>query len=219
MVSCVLCFKMRTTDRPGKRACDRLPTLFLVGGPPLTAALKLAMQHLRKSGEHLARRALQSVFLGTMRTQNLEWLERFSLDRSCQLRQAPVGSLWHRCYKCPASAKLKRGCCHDFDLDIWLNRMPVGVAGTLCWRTHDPVRTFPSPSGTSTPSGRCIQATAPSGTGACGSWGLGVLNEERKFTAKLHGQLPGLHQDITLAESVDTLWYLRHLGGTFYTDS
>ena len=36
------------------------------------APLKLALQHLRTSGEHLARGALQSVFLGTMRTQNLE---------------------------------------------------------------------------------------------------------------------------------------------------
>ena len=48
-----------------------------------------------------------------------------------------------------------------------------------------------------------------------------MLNEERKVTAKL-GPLPGLHQDITLAESVAFLWYLRHvsaLGVIFYTDS
>ena len=74
----------------------------------------LAVQHLRTSGEHLARGALQSVFLGTMRTQNL--LERLSLDRSCQLCQAHVGSLWHRCYKCRASTELRRGQCQDFDL-------------------------------------------------------------------------------------------------------
>ena len=35
---------------------------------------------------------------------------------------------------------------------------------------------------------------------ARGSWGLAVLSEERKGTAKLHGPL--LHQDITLVESV-----------------
>ena len=104
------------TDGLGS-ACNRLPALALVGGPPLTAPLKLAMQHLRTSGEHLARGALQSVFLGTMRTQNLEWLERFSLDRSCQLCQASEGSLWHRCDKCPASAEFSRGCCQDFNLD------------------------------------------------------------------------------------------------------
>ena len=63
----------------------RLLALALVGGPSLTAPLKLAMQHLRTSGENLARGALQSVFMGTMCTQNLEWIERFSLDRSCQL--------------------------------------------------------------------------------------------------------------------------------------
>ena len=37
-----------------------------------------------------------------------------------------------------------------------------------------------------------------------------------------HGPLLGLHQDITLAESVAFLWYLRHvsaLGGTFCTSS
>ena len=52
-------------------------------------------------------------------------------------------------------------------------------------------------------------------------WGLVVLSEEMKVKAKLHGPLPGLHQDITLAESVAFLWYLRHIGalfGTFYTD-
>ena len=57
----------------------RLPALALVGGPPLTAPLKLAL-HSRTSGEHLAR----GVFVGTMRVQNMEWLERCSLDRSCQ---------------------------------------------------------------------------------------------------------------------------------------
>ena len=36
------------------------------------------------------------------------------MDRSWQLCQAPVGSLWHRCYKCPASAELRRGFCQDF---------------------------------------------------------------------------------------------------------
>ena len=43
-----------------------------------------------------------------------------------------------------------------------------------------------------------------------------------KVTAKLHGLLLGLHQDITLAESVAFLWYLRQvsvLRGTFYTNS
>ena len=34
---------------------------------------------------------------------------------------------------------------------------------------------------------------------ARGGWGLAVLNEDMKVTAKLHGPLPGLHQDITLA--------------------
>ena len=52
-----------------ERACDRIPALTLVGGPPLTASLKLAMQHLRTSGEHLARSVLEFVFLGTMRAK------------------------------------------------------------------------------------------------------------------------------------------------------
>ena len=50
----------------------------------------------------------------------------------------------------------------------------------------------------------------------------GVLNEDMNVTEKLHGPLLGLHQDITLAEGVAFLWYLRHvskMGGAFYTDS
>ena len=53
---------------------------------------------------------------------------------------------------------------------------------------------------------------------ARGGWGLAVLNVDMKVMAKLHGPLPGLRQDITLAESVAFLWYLRHVsavGGTF----
>ena len=34
---------------------------------------------------------------------------------------------------------------------------------------------------------------------ARGGWGLAVLNEDMKATAKLHGPLPDLHQDITQA--------------------
>ena len=62
----------------------------------------MAHLSLRTSGEQLARGALQSVVMGMMRTQNLEWLERFSVDRSCQFCQAPkcaelhdaVGGWW-----------------------------------------------------------------------------------------------------------------------------
>ena len=43
-----------------ERVCNRLPVLALHGGPPLAAPLKLAMEHLRTSGEHLARGPLQS---------------------------------------------------------------------------------------------------------------------------------------------------------------
>ena len=46
--------------------------------PPLVAPIKLTMQHRGTSGEHLARGALQSMFVGTLRTQNLEWAERLS---------------------------------------------------------------------------------------------------------------------------------------------
>ena len=55
-----------------ERPCNRLAALALVGGPPLTAPLKLVIQQLRTSGEHLARGQLQSAFLDTMRAQNLE---------------------------------------------------------------------------------------------------------------------------------------------------
>eukprot|EP00973_Karenia_brevis_P003983 548463-Karenia_brevis.AAC.1 len=53
-------------------------------------------------------------------------------------------------------------------------------------------------------------------------WGLTVLNAQLKETARLHGPVPGWHQDITLAESLAFMWYLRHAGpagGTLYTDS
>ena len=36
---------------------------------------------------------------------------------------------------------------------------------------------------------------------ARGSWVLALLNEDVKVTAKLHGPLPGIHQNITLEES------------------
>ena len=45
----------------------------------VTGQIKLALQNLCTLGGHLARGALQSVFTGTMRTQNLEWHERFGL--------------------------------------------------------------------------------------------------------------------------------------------
>ena len=109
--------------RTWERACN--PALVLVGGPPLVAPLRLA-QHLRTSGEHLARGALQSVFLGTMRTQNLEWLERIS-------------RLWARCGTDVASAPHLQNSdaahCQNFDLDTWLDRMPLsGVAGIFWTR-------------------------------------------------------------------------------------
>ena len=149
-------------------------------------------------GEHLAWSALQSVFLRTMRTQNLEWLEGFSLDRSCQLCQARGGSLWHRCYKCPASEEFRRGYCLDFDLDKRLKRMPLsGVQGMLwtrlmlahpsfgqdvpkpirhehvVWEVHPEngeldTRGFGDGS---LRHGRMKQL-------ACGSWGLAVLSED-----------------------------------------
>ena len=86
-----ICGSRRDARRASRRA--RQAHLGARGGQTpstgtLTAPLKLAMQHLRTSGELLARGALESVFLST-RTQSLKWSERFSLDRSCQLCLAP----------------------------------------------------------------------------------------------------------------------------------
>ena len=50
---------------------------------------------------------------------------------------------------------------------------------------------------------------------ARGSGGLAVLNEELKATAKLHGLLLVLHQDITLAESVAFLSVRQLHASTF----
>ena len=86
-----------------------------------------------RRGEHLARSALQSVFMTSMRTQNLEWLERVSLDRRGRPYQAPVGTLWHRCYKCPASDEFRRGYCQVYDLGKWPNRMPASEAVGALW--------------------------------------------------------------------------------------
>ena len=88
-----------------------------------SAARKLAMQHMRAPKKPLARSAPQSVFMGTMRAQNLEWLERFSLDRSVQLQLLQVPCL------------TRRGYCQDLDFETWLNRIPLsGVAGMLWTR-------------------------------------------------------------------------------------
>ena len=140
----------------------------------LAAASHCSTQAPHAALADIGERLAQGVFLGTMRTQNLEWLERFSMDRSCQLSLTPVGSLWHRCHKPRQSS------------DVATARTSTWTSGLTACRCrelqefsgHDScsVRTFPSPSGTSTSSGRCIQrtasstreasATAPSGTGA-----------------------------------------------------
>ena len=92
-----------------ERACNRIPALtrlsLLHQSSPCSTCAR------RENTRHGARGSLFS----TMRTQNLEWLGRFSLDRSCQLCLALVGSLCHRCYKCPTSAEFTRGYCHYFD--------------------------------------------------------------------------------------------------------
>ena len=155
-----------------------------------------------------------------MRTQNLEWLERFALDRSFQLCQAPVGSLWHRCCKCPASAEFRHGYCQDFNLDKGLHRMPLsGVAGVLWTRLmpadppygqdvpkpirheHVVVWELHSESGEldtrgfgdgSLRHGRMKRLVR-------GGWRLAVMDE-------LHGPFPGLHQ----------VWYLRQRDGRHF---
>ena len=68
---------------------------------------------------------------------------------------APVVSLWHRCYTCPAAEKFRRRYCENFDLEKWLMPMPlsgpVGCFGHgLCWRTPPLRRTYP---------GTCTQRT------------------------------------------------------------
>ena len=153
--------------------------------------------------------------------------------------EALVGSLWHRCYKCPASAEFRRGDCQDFDLDklarphaaVGRGRYaPTHAGGPLVrpdvpkpirhehvvWEVHpesDELDTRVFGDG-SLRHGR-MKRLARRG------WGLVVLSEEMKVTAKLHGMLLGLHQDITLAESVAFLClrHVRALGGTFYADS
>ena len=174
--------------------------------------LKLAVQHLRTSGEHLARGALQIMFMGTMR-------RTFSLHRSFQLCQALVGSLWHRCHKCAASEEFTRGYCHDFHFEKWLNHMPLsGVAGMLWTRLMQADTSFGQDSGFGDGFLRCRSMKLL----ARGGWGLTVPSGDMKVMAKLHSPLPGLHQDITLAESGAFLWCVRHVsapGGTFHTDS
>ena len=189
----------------------KIPALALVGGPPLTARLKLAM-HI---GRTLARSALQS-------------LPGHDPDRRCQICQASVGSVWHRCYKCTTSAELRRG----YFLDKWSSSMiwtrlmladpsygqdvPKPIRHEhVVWEVH-PVGGELDARGFGDGSlrhGRMKRL-------ARGGWGAAVLTGDMKVTAKLHGPLPRLHQDITLAESVAFLWYLRHVsatGGTFYT--
>ena len=58
---------------------------------------------LRTSGEHLARGALQSIFLGTMRTKNLG-SQLPALSSVCGLAVAQM-------------AEFSRGCCQDFNLE------------------------------------------------------------------------------------------------------
>ena len=191
-----------------QRARNKIPALALVVGPPLTAPLELAMQHLRTSGEHLARGALQYVFLGT--TQNLEWLDRFFTGS-----QLPaLSSAWGLAVA--QMSQVLRICRVQTRLDKWLGCMPPsGVAGMLWTRLMlaDPraARTSRSVPGTSTSSGsasrerrarherfwrRLPRARAHEATG---TWGLGTGCGERRN--ERHGEaarpaprpLPGHH--------------------------
>ena len=51
-------------------------------------------------------------------------------------------------------------------------------------------------------------------------WGIVVLDAGRREMARLHGPVPGWHQDITMAECMALMWYVRLVsadGGTFHT--
>ena len=133
---------------------------------------------------------MQSVFMGTMRTQILEWLERSSLDQSCQLCQALVGSLWHRCHKCPplrnsdeaivrtSTSKKGSTVCHLREL-----RECSGHGSR--WRTLRSDRTFPSPTCTLREENSTLRAFQmdPSGKWASevgGAWWVALGSAERR---------------------------------------
>ena len=177
----------------------RLPALALVGGSPLTAPLKLAVQHLRTLGAHLARRALQSVFMGTMRTQTAN--ARF------------VKRQWARCGTDVTSAPhLRNSDVATVKSSTWTNGPPHATVG-VCRNALD----------TAHAGGHLVRARRPPPIGhehsvwdlnpasgeldaqgfgdgslrngrmkrfARGEWDL----DDMKVTAKLHGPLPGLRQ-------------------------
>ena len=146
-----------------ERASDRLPALALVGGPPLTAPLKLAMQHLRTSGEHPARRALQSVFLGTMRTQSLEWWEHFFTGSQLPALLSACGLAVAQMLQVPRICRVQ-------------TRLLPGLRSGLMARPNAAIGSDryapPSPSGTNTSSGKCIQRTGELDTRSFGDVNL-----------------------------------------------
>ena len=113
-----------------ERAVTRRPALALVGGPPLTAPLKLAaLAHVGRTSRteraavsfHGNEAQAECVVVGTV----FAGPQLPALSGTCSLAVAQI-------HKCSASEESRRGNCKDVDLEKWLNRMPVlELAGTL----------------------------------------------------------------------------------------
>ena len=192
-----------------ERASNRLPALALVGGPPL------ALLHSNSSCSSCAHRGT----LGTARVA----VCFLGHDAHGQLGMVGVGSLWHRCYQCPASAEFRRGFCQDFDLGSWLDRMPLSEMAGMLWTRlmlADPSyrQDAPKPWEVHPENGELDNRGFGDGSLKHGRvkrlarWSWGLARPRSLASTK----------ETTLAERVAFLWFLRHvsaLGGTFHTDS
>ena len=181
------------------------------------------MQHLRTSGEHLARGRVASC---------LPWHDAHAESgvAGAFFTGIAAASFVKRLWA-PCGTDVRRDYCQDFNLDTWLDRMPLPqVAGMLWTRLMltDPSHGHHVPKPTRhdhvvwelhLENGELDTRGFGDGSlshGRMKRLTLAVLNKDRKVTAKLHDQ------DITLAERVAFLWYLRHVSamcGTFFTDS
>ena len=203
--------------------------------PPLIEPVKAA---LRKVGCPLARCAIKLIFANNVWTQARKYDERYAVTDICQLCGQGRGTLLHRCYQCIAFDRFRyfEPHCLNVPIQRWAATLPEAQLWTrllladptwdappacadehIVWMTS-PVCGYFDEIGLGDGSlwyGRTPRL-------ARGGWGLVVLDKELNERARLHGPLPGLHQDILLAECVAFWQYLRHLGplgGHYYTDS
>ena len=198
--------------------------------PPLLQPLRDYVRTASPSKAGLVRMVLE----GGAWTQQRLYDHRYVVDPACLLCGEP-GTFLHRCYSCPATFWFRYEYADGSPPDravravdapaLWQRLLardpswqapPPLLSAAVVWEIHPQAGHFDE---LGFGDGSILDGRFP--RLARGGWGLVVLDQHRHETARLHGPLPGLHQDITLAELTALEWYLKHIGpagGNFHTD-